>query len=284
MKRFFSLALLLLAAPLAGAAEPPKPIVTGLVNPESAAVGPDGKVYVSIINGEKDGDGSIARIEGGKPVTFVDGLDDPKGIAFYQTWLYVADKKKVLRVNTASKQPKAEVYVDADKFPIPPLFLNDVAVDPESGTVFVSDSGDLKGGGGAVFRITPPPVPKGKGKGVPAPKGPLKIDVVVDAKKLPGLNTPNGLAMDGQSHILLADFGSGILYRVKLADGTSEKLADGMDGADGLTWDRNGQLFISSWKQGKVWGIHRPGMKPRASRAPRTPASTRPARNCSSPT
>jgi glucose/arabinose dehydrogenase len=264
MKRFFSLALLLLAAPAAGAAELPKPLVTGLVNPESAAVGPNGKVYVSIIGGEKDGDGSIAYIENGKPITFVAGLDDPKGIAFYQNWLYIADKKKVLRVNTAAKPPKAEVYVDTDKFPTAPLFLNDVAVDPESGTVFVSDSGDLKGAGGAVFRITPPPTPKGKGPFPPkgAPKGPPKVDVVVDAKKLPGLNTPNGLAMDGQSHILLADFGSGILYRVKLADGTSEKLADGMEGADGLTWDRNGQLFISSWKQGKVWGIHRPGMKP----------------------
>ncbi len=259
MKRFFSLALLLLAAPAALAA-PPKPRVTGLVNPESAAVGPDGKVYVSIINGEKDGDGSIARIEDGKAVTFVGGLDDPKGIAFYQNWLYIADKKKVLRVDTRAKQPKAAVYVDTAKFPIPPLFLNDLAVDPESGIVFVSDSGDLKGSGGAVFRITPPPMPKGKKK--VTPKGTLKIDVLVDAKKLPGLNMPNGLAMDGQSHILLADFGSGILYRVKLADSTSEKLADGMDGADGLTWDRHGQLFISSWKQGKVWGIHRPGMKP----------------------
>lgn len=259
MKRFFSLALLLLAAPAALAA-PPKPSVTGLVNPESAAVGPDGKVYVSIINGEKDGDGSIARIEDGKAVTFVSGLDDPKGIAFYQNWLYIADKKKVLRVDTRAKQPKAAVYVDTAKFPIPPLFLNDLAVDPESGIVFVSDSGDLKGSGGAVFRITPPPMPKGKKK--VTPKGTLKIDVLVDAKKLPGLNMPNGLAMDGQSHILLADFGSGILYRVKLADSTSEKLADGMDGADGLTWDRHGQLFISSWKQGKVWGIHRPGMKP----------------------
>src|SRR4029434_2139207 len=99
-------------------------------------------------------------------------------------------------------------------------------------TLFVSDSGDLKGGGGAVYRIFIP-APKGKGQ--------LKIDAVVDEKKLPGLNTPNGLAMDGQSHILLADFGSGILYRVKLADSSSEKSADGMKGGDGLTGDRYGE-------------------------------------------
>jgi glucose/arabinose dehydrogenase len=260
MKRMLSLVLFLIAAPAARAAELPKPIVEGLVMPESVAVGPDKKLYVSIIGGEKDGDGSIAVIEDGKARTFVAGLDDPKGIAFFQKWLYVADKKKVFRIDVTAKQPKAELFADESKFPIPPLFLNDVVVDPESGTVFVSDSGDLKGGGGAVFRFTPPPPPKGKGP-IP-PKGEWKCDLLVDSKKLPGLHTPNGLAMDGQSHILLADFGSGILYRIKLADSSSEKLADGMDGADGLTWDNYGQLFISSWKQGKVWGIPRPGMKP----------------------
>ena len=32
---------------------------------------------------------------------------------------------------------------------------------------------------------------------------------------------------DGTSFLLVADFGTGILYRVKLADGTSEKVAEG---------------------------------------------------------
>lgn len=62
MTRFFTLVALLCAAP-ASAADLPKPIIDGLVNPESVAVAPDGKVYVSII-GEagKDGDGSVAVI------------------------------------------------------------------------------------------------------------------------------------------------------------------------------------------------------------------------------
>jgi sugar lactone lactonase YvrE len=256
--RFLSLALLLLAAPTAGAAELPKPALEGLVKPESVAIGPDKKTYLSIIGEfDKDGDGSIVRVENGKPVTLVGGLDDPKGISFYQNWLYVTDKKKVLRVNVFAKQPTAELVADAAKFPVAPIFLNDIVADPEFGPfgatlLYVSDSG-AKGTGGAVYRITIPP-PKGKGE--------IKVDLVVDAKKLPGLSTPNGLAMDGHSHILLADFGSGILYRVKLADGSSEKLADGMKGADGLTWDHYGQLFISSWESGKVWGIPRPGLKP----------------------
>ena len=259
MKRSLSLALLLLAGP-AAAAPPPKPLVEGLVKPESVAVAPNGKMYVSVIGGDKDGDGSIAVIEDGKAATFVGGLDDPKGIAVFQKWLYVADKTKVLRIDISAKQPKAEVFAAADKFPMPPLFLNDVAVDPESGTVFVSDSGDRKGAGGAVFRLTPPPMPKGKGP--QPPKGELKIDVVVDTKNLPALKMPNGLAMDGASHILLADMLAGVLYRVKLADRTSAAIADGLAGADGLAWDHFGRLFVSSWKTGQLFVIPRPGDKP----------------------
>lgn len=258
--RYLSLALLALAAPPAGAAELPKPLHEGLVNPESVVVGPDKRMYVSVI-GEagKDGDGSVAVVADGKVSTLVSGLDDPKGVALFQKWLYVTDKTKVLRIDVTSKTPKAEVFAEGTKFPVAPIFLNDVVVDPESGTVFVTDSGDRKGAGGAVFRFALPPNPKGKGVD---PKGEWKCDVLVDTKKLPGLVMPNGITMDGASHVILADMTPGILYRVKLADSTFEKIADGMAGADGLTWDHHGQLFVSSWTQGKVWGIPRPGMKP----------------------
>ncbi|MFM8274574.1 MAG: PQQ-dependent sugar dehydrogenase, partial [Gemmata sp.] len=266
MNRYLSVALLLCVPALARAADLPKPVIDGLTNPESVVVAPapDGRTFVSVIGEfEKDGDGSIAVVADGKATTLVGGLDDPKGIAIFQKWLYVADKTKLLRIDITAKEPKAEVYVAADRFPVKPQFLNDVAVDPESGTVFVSDSGDRKGAGGQVFRVTPPPVPKGKlPQPPPPPKGELKIDVLVDATKLKGLHTPNGLAMDGASHIILADFGAGNVHRVALADGTSHQIAEGIDGADGLTWDHYGRLFVSSWKTGKVFVIARPGEKP----------------------
>ena len=50
----------------------------------------------------------------------------------------------------------------------------------------------------------------------------------MDEKKLPGLNTPNGWCInDGTSFLLVADSGTGTLHRIKLADGTAEKVADG---------------------------------------------------------
>ncbi|VTS04164.1 PQQ-dependent sugar dehydrogenase [Tuwongella immobilis] len=254
------LMLTLLAFGLASdglAAELPKPLIRGLSNPESVAVGPDRQMYVSIVGGTVDGDGSIARIENGKATTFVSGLNDPKGIAFFQKYLFVTDVTRVLRIDVTAATPKAEVWADADAFPKPPKFLNDVTIDAESGTVFVSDSGDLKGSDGAVYRLTPPMAPKGQ-----APTGKPKIDLVLDSGKLKELHTPNGLTMDGRSSLLLVDFGSGVLYRIDLNSGNVEKLADGMEGGDGLTWNHHGQLYVSSWKSGKVWGIPRPGMKP----------------------
>src|SRR3954447_24540108 len=49
----------LIVATFVSAAELPKPMVAGLKNPESACIGLDGRVYVTIIGGDQDGDGSV---------------------------------------------------------------------------------------------------------------------------------------------------------------------------------------------------------------------------------
>lgn len=258
MKRHLLNSLCLLCLSVSAfAADYRTPIASGLKNPESACLGKDGRIYVTEIGESgKDGDGRLTVIVDGEAKPFATGLDDPKGVVFFQNAFYLTDKTRVVRVD---EQGHATTFTAADRFPTKPQFLNDIAVDPESGTLFVSDSGDLKGAGGAVFSIN---VRSGK------------TGLVVDATSLPGLNTPNGLALDGggpigggpifagaASHLLLADFGSGVLYRIKLADKSSQKIADGFDGADALTWDHHGRLFITSWKSGKVWGIPRPGQK-----------------------
>jgi glucose/arabinose dehydrogenase len=232
---------------LAGSDTPLKPMITGLVNPESVCIGPDKRIYITIIGGEKDGDGSVAVVKNGKAVPFATGLDDPKGMCSANGYLYVADKKRVWRIDMKGK---AEVYVSAVKFPTEPLFLNDIEAVTDldkNVSLYVSDSGDLKGGGGAVYRIDP--------------KG--KVTTLVNKKKHKQIHTPNGVYMASESHLHLIDFGSGVLYRIKLADGSMTKLAEGFDGGDGICRDHYGRLYLSSWKSGKLWVIPRPGMKPR---------------------
>lgn len=245
MKQVLGLAVLVFGAvSQAGAQSPPKLVVTGLTNPESVALNSQGQAFVTVI-GERnrDGDGAVLKIEQGKAVPFATGLDDPKGLVAYQDWLFVADKTRVWRIDGSGK---AEVFASASAFPTPPLYFNDLAVDVESGTLYVSDSGTRQGEGGAVYRITP--------------KG--KASLVLDKKRLPSLHTPNGLLLDGASHLLLADFGTGVLSRIKLADSSVEPIAEGLGAADGLAWDQFGRLFVSDWKGGRVFVIGRPGAKP----------------------
>jgi glucose/arabinose dehydrogenase len=241
----FLTALLLSLGPAATAQQPPAPLITGLKNPESVAVGPDGKIYVTVIGEfDKDGDGSVVVIENGKAVPFATGLDDPKGIIAHNKAFFVADKTKIWRIDAKGK---ASVFVGPEAFPTPPKFLNDLAADPRpNGAIFVTDSGDFQGNGGAVYRIDP--------------KG--KVSLVTDQKKVPGLHTPNGLAMDGEYFVLVGDFGTGDLYRVRLADGAGEKVAGGFGAIDGVTWDYHGRLFVGDHKGGRIFAIPRPGEKP----------------------
>ncbi|HZV62271.1 MAG TPA: SMP-30/gluconolactonase/LRE family protein [Methylophilaceae bacterium] len=208
--------------------------------PESVAVAKDGKVYVSEI-GEfgKDGDGQISVLSSdGTPGVFAKGMDDPKGIYFHGDTLFVADNKRVLKVGPDGK---SEVFAAAEAFPATPQFLNDVVVD-DAGNVYVSDSGDLKGKGGAIYRISPDG----------------KVSTVVDSKNALVLG-PNGLLMGQQGELLEVDFVSGILYSINLNSGKLTKLAEGLGAADGLARGQDGTFYVSDWEGGKVFRVSQDG-------------------------
>jgi glucose/arabinose dehydrogenase len=221
----------------------PKPMATGLVNPQFLTVGPEEKIYVTEL-GEpgKDGDGRVVVVSNGKVTPFAKGLDGPRGIASFQQTLFVADKQRVVRINNKGK---VDVLAPATAFPSAPKMLTGLAVD-EQGTLYVADSGDGQSGDAAIFRIDP--------------RG--KATLAVDAKKVPGLKSPAALAMDGMSHLLVLDSASGELARIKLVDASSEKLADGFGEGAGLAWDYFGRLYVSDRKNGKLFVIPRPGEKP----------------------
>jgi glucose/arabinose dehydrogenase len=230
------------ASSTAALGAPPTPLVTGLKNPESL-VAADGRVFVTAIGDfGKDGDGSVVAIDGEKATPFATGLDDPKGIAAFKQALFVTDKNRVLRIDQSGK---VSVFAAAEAFPSPPQFLNDITVD-ERGTIYVSDTGAGEKSNPAIYRIDP--------------RG--KVTLVADAAKAPVLKAPNGLLLDSHVHLLVLDFATGELHRMNVNSGATEKVAEGFDGGDGLAWDHFGRLYVSSWKQGDVWVIGRPGEKP----------------------
>ncbi|HWB13625.1 MAG TPA: PQQ-dependent sugar dehydrogenase [Pirellulales bacterium] len=225
---------LLLVSSLANAADYNITLLAkDLKNPESVAIGWDGQIFVTAIGEfDKDGDGAVLVVSDNAAKPFAEGLDDPKGIVFTNDLLFVADKQRIWRIDAKGT---ATVFVSAERFPSKPKFLNDLCAD-EQGTLYVSDSGDLKGSGGAVFRVSP--------------TGSVKL--VTDSSRTKGLNAPNGLACDGADHLLMLDFGSGELQRVNLADGKMVRQASGYPGGDGVVFDKNGKLYISQWTTGEV--------------------------------
>lgn len=236
---FLSAALVSVGATSVFAEQAELKSVAGVKTPESVASGPDGRVYVSEI-GEfgKDGDGQISIVDSdGQLKVFATGMDDPKGLVFVGKDLYVADKTRVLKV---APDGKWEVFAAADAFPIKPQFLNDLAADA-LGNVYVSDSGDLSKDG-AIFRISKAG----------------KVTTIVDSSN-PLVLAPNGLLLGSHGTLLEVDFASGTLYSIKLKTGTMTKVAEGFGGGDGLLRAPNGMLYLSDWKNGRVFSVDKKG-------------------------
>jgi hypothetical protein len=242
MTKHTLLALLLSAfIPVAQGAALSTQKISGLKMPESVVQTTDGRVFVSEINGfGVDGDGQISVIEAGQVKLFAKGLDDPKGLAIIGQTLYVADNKRILKLALSGpKQGQAEVFAAATAFPVTPLFLNDLEADL-AGNLYVSDSGDLKGKGGAVYQINA--------------QGQVRL--LINGQQDNRILAPNGLLMDDTGDVLMVvDFASGILYSYNLATKQLLDIADGFGGGDGVVHHANGSMFVSDWKNGKVFRL-----------------------------
>jgi sugar lactone lactonase YvrE len=242
MTKHTLMALLLSALiPVAQAAPLSTQKISGLKMPESVVQATDGRVFVSEINGfGVDGDGQISVIEAGQVTLFAKGLDDPKGLAIIGQFLYVADNKRILKLALSGpKQGQAEVFAAASAFPVTPLFLNDLEADL-AGNLYVSDSGDLKGKGGAVYQINA--------------QGQVRL--LINGQQDNRVLAPNGLLMDDTGDVLMVvDFASGILYSYNLATKQLLDIAVGFGGGDGVVHHANGSMFVSDWKNGKVFRL-----------------------------
>lgn len=217
--------------------------LTGLMMPESTVAHPDGRVFVTEI-GEfgVDGDGKVTVLNvDGSSEPLVTGLNDPKGIALFENQLYVADNDRLLRI---SLDGRLDVLAKAEDFPGTPQFLNDVEIDG-LGNVYISDSGDDVGRHGGIYRYSPDGVIE---------------EILTDGSEI---KRPNGLLLDGIGQLLVADFGTGKLFRLDITSGNLTGVNQGFGGADGLARDSRGFLYISDWANGKVWQLIEPRATPR---------------------
>jgi len=225
------------------AAQQPQ-IVTGLKQPESIAVGPDRRVYVSETGEyEKANDGYISILEGGKTRPFATGLDDPHGIKWFRDHLFVSDNMgMVWRIDSKGT---VERFVDATDFPRKITNFNDIEIDA-AGNLYISDSGDWEGRGGVIYRITQD----------------KKISVVISDEDDWKMIGPNGLLLDGVGKLLVVSYITGNLFRVDLKDKTMVKVNGGFGASDGIVRDARGRLIITDYAGHRVFVLTTPDAKP----------------------
>ena len=260
MMRVLSVFVILLGfASSASAQEKPKALAKGLDGPTAVTVGPGGKIYVAVVNqlNDKEPRGAVMVIDKGKAMPFATGLSEPSHMVAYQNYLFVTGQKlanhggKLISekiIWRIDAKGKTEVFVPPTAFQSASGNFRGMTVDPESGTLFVTEGTHDAVAEGRVYRVSP--------------KG--KVEVVLDKKRFPGLRTPEAVAMDGASHVVFTNFtsnffGTGDLYRLKLADGSVERIAGGF-AAEALAWDHYGRLFGAVGDGFAV--IPRPGITP----------------------
>ncbi len=238
--------------------EPSKTIKVGS-NPESVCRGFDGKLYVTMINGDEPGDGTIVAIEGDDVSVFAKGFNAPKGIAFVGKHLIAADETTVWKIDASGKATKLATL---ESFPAPVEFLNDVAAGKDGESVYVTE----------MSKPTPMFDPSGERKlfavdGAEAKALPLKgcvYKVTLDGKVSlavpsgnPLIRFPNGVTAGGtkeMERLFVGDFFTGDI--VRYFDEKYQAVAKGPRGIDGLTVTKD--FFIaSSWIEGKVVKIDR---------------------------
>ena len=218
-------------------------VIDSIPGPESVAVGPDGAWYVSAFGKFDNGtDGAVYRVnpEKGTTEVYARGLEDPCGVLFVGSTLWVADRKGVYRVTRG----KIELVYPAKSFPRPLHFLNDLAAG-SSGSLYVSDTGDSTAGGhGAVFRLAPGKPPT----------------VVPGSDTVRAQSSVNGLFTGRGDTLYAVGYRTGVLS-VTDGKGNWQELArglgspDGIDAASGAAFyisdNVGGDLFLAQREQGK---------------------------------
>lgn len=249
MIRTALLFLALLGSTVAAAAPKPAWIAKGFKQPESALyVAAEKAIFVSNLNGApdgKDGNGFISRLdESGKLVKleWLTGLNAPKGLAYAQGTLYVADIDQLVAIDVKSATVRK-------RYPAPGAkMLNDVALEPRSNfkgqivRAYVSDFAD-----NAIWYL-----------------GDNKFSKLLQD---PALETPNGLLVEG-GNVIIANWGvmSGADYktevpgRLKTMKLDEEGIADRFSGIplgnlDGLESDGKKGYWVSDWLAGKIFHV-----------------------------
>ncbi len=239
------------AGAAAAATVPREGETTGFATPESARFDPQQDVYfVSNIDGNpsaKDGKAFIAKIDGGNIrsfARFVEGgvngatLNAPKGMAIVGDTLWVADIDAVRGFHRVTGATVATIEMAGAGA----VFLNDIAVEPSTGALYVTDTGVRFAADGSMSPAGPGRIFKVAGR------------TVTVAASGDAFGRPNGIAWDAKNAgFVVAPFDSKTVFTWREGDRTPARLADGPGMYDGIEELEDGRLFVTSWADSSVY-------------------------------
>lgn len=235
-------------------------------NPESVTRGWGGDLFVSIMGERGDHpdaaiDGAIHRVDADGNVSqfYLGGLQEPKGIVFTGEALITADKTHVWRIDISGHKT---LLAGPQQFPQAPVYLNDVALDPQKRGVYVTDmnnAGQMSGPNG--FREVDDPVTLSQ---VPAGRvyhiswdGTVTLAIGDSAHML----HPNGTFVEPDGRVLAASFFLGHIVAAYPGE-EPNIIATGHRSADGVETDENGNLYVTEVFTGKIWQYPPHGREP----------------------
>lgn len=255
MARMPMLLLLLLGWSVANAAQPALLwTAKGFAQPESALyVAAEQAIFVSNLDGDaasKDGKGFISRLSADGKVEqlhWLDGLDAPKGLAYAQGHLFVADIDQLVEIDVRSASVVHRYAAPGAKL------LNDIALEPRSHfqnqtvRAYVSDTG-----GNGIWYLA---------------DGRFSL-LYQDA----ALEGPNGLLVEGDT-LRVASWGQPVEGQPWPKPGRLKSIDIAGDGAvtdrfgpeplgnlDGLLADGKSGYWLSDWVAGRVYHVAADGL------------------------
>ncbi len=253
MKLLPLLTVLLTVAP-AQAAELLKSVKTIDVGtrPESVTRGFGDRWFITVMNTPgTEGDGVVKVLDGDKATDFATGLNEPKGICFTGKFLVVTDVNRVFKIDAKGEKT---ILADDKSFKEPVVFLNDAACEPGGKAVYVTDMGahtKMRDPDGKLWPLGSPGA-----QALPAIGRVYRIGldgkVEVALDKSTDMPCPNGVSV-GKGRLLIGEFFTGTLMEAKGKKLTP--IASGMRGADAIEEDGRGNVYVSSWVEGKVYRV-----------------------------
>lgn len=219
--------------------------------PESVTIGFEGHYFVSYMGVEKvdgEADGGIVKLEGDKVTSFTVGMVDPKGLVLFDDHLVTTDVTKVWKVNEKGEK---EVLAGPDEFPSQPMFLNDIALAPDGGSILVTDMG-------AVKKMFGPdglwPLESEGAKALPKLGRVYRIDKAGKVTEVVApasfIRCPNGIDVLEDGTIRLAEFFDGKI--LEQSNDAWKTIASGHRTADAIVHDAKGRYYVSEVGTGRV--------------------------------